>query len=433
MRLRQFLLWGLLVAPELWAQPVTIENVRIWAAPDHTRIVFDVSAPVEHQLSMMEDPYRLVIDLKNARNRREQAQPVASDKFLQRLRGSARNDKDWRFVVDLKKFASSKSFQLPPNQQYGHRLVIDVTNQNNNQARDVEPVVDAGERGQPRPILIAVDAGHGGEDPGSIGPNGTYEKDVIYKIADKLAALINREPGMRAVMIREGDYFIPLRKRIEKAREHKVDMFISIHADAFKDSRVHGSSVYVLSKKGASSEYARWLAARENASDLIGGVSLEDKDDVLASVLLDLSQTASLEESIEVAEEILGGLREIGKLHKSRVEAAGFAVLKSPDIPSILVETAYLSNPAEEKKLRNPDQQLKIAASIMKGVRNYFRTNAPEGTQVATRKHVIAKGDTLSGIAQFYQVNLQHLRDFNDLKSDLVQAGQVLDIPASGG
>jgi N-acetylmuramoyl-L-alanine amidase len=245
--------------------------------------------------------------------------------------------------------------------------------------------------------------------------------------------MINREPGMRAVMVREGDYFIPLRKRIQKARDHKADLFISIHADAFRDRRVNGASVYVLSQKGASSEYARWLAARENASDLIGGVSLDDKDDVLASVLLDLSQTASLEESIEIAEEVLGGLREVGKLHKSRVEAAGFAVLKSPDIPSILVETAYLSNPAEEKKLRNPEQQQKIAASIMKGVRNYFRSNRPEGMQLALRKHVITKGDTLSEIAESYQVSVQHLREYNNLKNDVVRTGQVLEIPTSGG
>jgi len=417
----------------LLAQAVTVDNIRIWAAPDNTRIVFDVSAPVRYQLSMLEDPYRLVIDLHEVRLKRQPAQPAPSDKFLQRLRDASNNGNDWRFVLDLKKFAKTKSFPLPPNEQYGHRLVVDIFNPEAEQKPPIAPLEVEQRLSRSREIVIAVDAGHGGEDPGSIGPNGTYEKDVIYRIADKLTAMINREPGMRAVMVREGDYFIPLRQRIQKARDHKADLFISIHADAFRDPRVNGASVYVLSQKGASSEYARWLAARENASDLIGGVSLDDKDDVLASVLLDLSQTASLEESIEIAEEVLSGLREVGKLHKSRVEAAGFAVLKSPDIPSILVETAYLSNPAEEKKLRNPEQQQKIAASIMKGVRAYFRNNQPEGTQLAMRKHVIAKGDTLSEIAESYQVSIQNLREYNNLKNDVVRTGQVLEIPTSGG
>ncbi|TAJ93489.1 MAG: AMIN domain-containing protein [Gammaproteobacteria bacterium] len=434
MRILKALTLGLLLAPGiLLAQGVSVDNVRIWAAPDNTRIVFDVSAPVQYQLSLLEDPYRLVVDLREVRVKRQPAQPAPTDKFLQRLRGASDNGKDWRFVLDLKKYAQTKSFQLPPNEQYGHRLVVDVFNPEVELSPPDAPLEVEQGPDRSREIVIAVDAGHGGEDPGSIGPSGTYEKDVIYKVADRLTAMINREPGMRAVMVREGDYFIPLRKRIQKARDHKADLFISIHADAFRDRRVNGASVYVLSQKGASSEYARWLAARENASDLIGGVSLDDKDDVLASVLLDLSQTASLEESIEIAEEVLGGLREVGKLHKSRVEAAGFAVLKSPDIPSILVETAYLSNPAEEKKLRNPEQQQKIAASIMKGVRNYFRSNRPEGMQLALRKHVITKGDTLSEIAESYQVSVQHLREYNNLKNDVVRTGQVLEIPTSGG
>lgn len=434
MRFLRALTLGLLMTPGiLLAQGVTVDNVRIWAAPDNTRIVFDISAPVQYQLGMLEDPYRLVIDLQEVRVKRQTAQPAPSDKFLQRLRGAANNGNDWRFVLDLKKFAQTKSFQLPPNDQYGHRLVVDVFNPEAEQTPSSAPLEAEQGPDRSRDIVIAVDAGHGGEDPGSIGPNGTYEKDVIYRIADKLTAMINREPGMRAVMVREGDYFIPLRKRIQRARDHKADLFISIHADAFRDPRVNGASVYVLSQKGASSEYARWLAARENSSDLIGGVSLDDKDDVLASVLLDLSQTASLEESIEIAEEVLSGLREVGKLHKSRVEAAGFAVLKSPDIPSILVETAYLSNPTEEKKLRNPEQQQKIATSIMKGVRTYFRSNRPEGTQLALRKHVITKGDTLSEIAESYQVSIRHLREYNKLKSDVVRTGQVLEIPTSGG
>jgi N-acetylmuramoyl-L-alanine amidase len=259
------------------------------------------------------------------------------------------------------------------------------------------------------------------------------EKDVTLKIARNLANLINQEYGMKAILIREGDYFLSLRNRIGKAREHKADLFISIHADAFRDPRVRGSSVYILSNRGASSEAAKWLAERENAADLVGGVSLDDKDDVLASVLLDLSQTASLEASIGVADRVLSDLRKLGKTHKKYVQSAGFAVLKSPDIPSILVEMAYISNPEEEKNLKNAAYQTKLAKALLSGMKGYFRDYAPEGTllaAVATRKHIIARGDTLSGIAQRYRVSMNTLRDSNRLKSDRIQVGQVLNIPA---
>lgn len=240
---------------------------------------------------------------------------------------------------------------------------------------------------------------------------------------------------MRAVLIREGDYFISLRERMENARKAKADLFISIHADAFRDARVGGSSVYILSERGASSEAARRLAEHENASDLIGGVSLDMEDDVLASVLLDLSQTASLEMSIDVAERVLAGLKSLGKVHKRQVQSAGFAVLKSPDIPSILVETAYISNPREEKKLRDSAYQKQLTGAIMQGLRSYFAEHAPAGTLLASlerRKHIIARGDTLSTIAQQYRVSMQKLRDHNGLKSDLIQVGQVLSIPGEG-
>jgi N-acetylmuramoyl-L-alanine amidase len=285
-----------------------------------------------------------------------------------------------------------------------------------------------------RDVVIAIDAGHGGDDPGARGPSGTWEKSVTLQIAKVLAAKINAEPGMRAVLTREGDYFLPLRKRIDLARRHRADLFISIHADAFRDRRVQGSSVYVLSERGASSEHARWLAEQENASDLIGGVSLDVQDDVLASVLLDLSQTASLEASIDVAERVLQGLRGIGRLHKHRVESAGFAVLKSPDIPSILVETAYISNPEEEAKLRSTRHQHDVAEAILEGLRGYFVARAPEGTRLASaRRHVIGRGDTLSGIAQQYRVSLETLREANGIEGDLVRIGQVLTIPGAGG
>ena len=289
---------------------------------------------------------------------------------------------------------------------------------------------------QLRDLVIAIDAGHGGEDPGARGRKGTREKDVVLEIARRLAALIEKEPGMRPVMIRDGDYYIGLRKRIEKARSQRADLFISIHADAFRDSRARGSSVYVLSQRGASSEMARWLAARENAADLVGGVSLDDKDDLLAEVLLDLAQTATLEASVEVADNVLQEMKRLGKVHKKQVQHAGFVVLKSPDIPSLLVETAFISNPSEEQRLRNSRHQQQVAQAILAGVRNYFASNPPPGTLMAkssTRQHVIRRGDTLSNIAQRYGVSMNTLRSTNKLKNDNLLGGKVLTIPASDG
>ncbi|MEX2524566.1 MAG: N-acetylmuramoyl-L-alanine amidase [Gammaproteobacteria bacterium] len=423
------------LAQSVLAEPVKVNNVRIWAAPDSTRVVFDISAPVEHDVTMLTDPFRAVIDLENTDFKADNvAEPEGKDRYLQGVRTGV-HQKDLRVVLDLKKFARTRIFQLPPNAHYGHRLVVDLSDR---EEQEAEPEIVREERKsqEPRDVVIAVDAGHGGEDPGALGPSGTYEKNVVYKLARKLVDMINKERGMRAVMIREGDYYLGLRQRIQKARRHRADLFISLHADAFRDPRVHGSSVYVLSQGGASSEHARWLAERENASDLIGGVNLDSKDNVLASVLLDLSQTASLEASIDVADRVLQGLGRVGKLHKRQVESAGFAVLKSPDIPSVLVETAYISNPDEERNLRSEHHQRKLAGAILDGLRTYFWERPPEGTLLAERgtqrKYVISRGDTLSGIAQRYRVSLQRLRHMNSLDSDTIRVGQVLAIPADG-
>ena len=411
-----------------------MQNVRIWAAPDNTRVVFDVSGPVEHSLELLDKPHRLVVDIRNAKIsqaiRMAISQPISADKYLKNIRSAERGSSDLRVVFDLKKNIEMRSFLLQPNSQYGHRLVVDLYDENNQ--KGAIQVMTQADNKRSKDIVIAVDAGHGGDDPGATGPNGLREKDVTLKIARNLANLINQEYGMKAVLIREGDYFLSLRKRIGKARRHKADLFISIHADAFKDPRVRGSSVFILSNRGASSEAAKWLAERENAADLIGGVSLDDKDDVLASVLLDLSQTASLEASIGVADRVLSGLKKLGKTHKKHVQSAGFAVLKSPDIPSILVEMAYISNPEEERKLKGKAYQTKLAKAMLSGLKDYFRNHAPEGTLLASaanQKYVITRGDTLSGIAQRYKVSMNTLRDSNQLKSDRIRVGQVLTIP----
>jgi N-acetylmuramoyl-L-alanine amidase len=373
----------------------------------------------------------VVLDIQNARLKNSPAQPIAADKYLNEVRSATRNTNDLRVVLDLKTDARIKSFLLPPNQQYGHRLVVDLFS-----ADEQEEIQTASINRTPgalRDVVLAIDPGHGGDDPGARGPSGMYEKAIVLQISKRLADMINKERGMRAVLTREDDYFLPLRKRMQIARQHKADLFISIHADAFKDPRVNGSSVYILSQRGASSEAARWLAERENASDLIGGVNLDVNDNMLASVLLDLSQTASLEMSIDVADRVLTGLKGIGKVHKRQVQSAGFAVLKSPDVPSILVETAYISNPEEERKLRDSNYQRKLAGAILQGLRSYFNEYAPEGTLLAnnvTRKHVITRGDTLSAIAQQYRISMQRLREHNNLKTDAIRIGQVLSIPS---
>ena len=435
----RFILLNCLIffSTSVFAKTVTVDGVRVWAAPDSTRVVFDVSGPVKHKLFSLNKPHRAVIDLKNATLKKNTTQPKALDKYLKGIRSGARNKNDLRIVLDLKKQIKYKIFQLQPNKHYGYRLVIDLFDAEIRQVKKEQTRKEIKkETQQPaklRDVIIAIDAGHGGDDPGAKGPSGVYEKNVVLKIAKSLAEVINKERGMRAVLIRKGDYYIKLRNRIEKAREYKADLFISIHADAFRDPKVRGSSVYVLSKKGASSEAAKWLAEKENSSDLIGGVSLENKDDLVASVLLDLSQTASLEASIDIADRILKGLRTVGRVHKRNVQSAPFAVLKSPDIPSILIETAFISNPIEEKKLTNSKHRKKMSNAILIGLKGYFRDFAPEDSLLSSRKHTIERGETLSTIAQLYRISPNMLRKYNSLKGDLVRAGQTIIIPRNSG
>jgi N-acetylmuramoyl-L-alanine amidase len=413
----------------VFAASAEIQGVRFWAAPDHTRVVFDTSGPVSHDLIPLDNPDRLVIDIPSATGS-SALRGAAAAGLVKGIRTGKRGKDVLRIVLDLKQATRPRSFTLKPAGQHGHRLVIDLYETGHGKQAATKSITQ--KTINLRDLVIAIDAGHGGEDPGAIGRHGTREKDVVLSIARKLAALIEKEPGMRPVMIRTGDYYIGLRQRINKARKQGADMFISIHADAFRDRRAHGSSVFVLSRRGASSEMARWLARKENAADLAGGVSLDDKDDVLAEVLLDLSQTATIEASVDVADNILGEMKRLGKTHKSTVQQAGFLVLKSPDIPSVLVETAFISNPTEEKRLRSSKHQDKLARALLKGIRNYFASHPPPGTHMAAREHVIKRGDTLGHIARRYQVSLNSLRGFNALKSDTLRIGQKLRIPPSG-
>ncbi len=351
--------------------------------------------------------------------------------MIKRIRSGVRNKgQDLRLVLDLKHKVRPKSFLLKPNAKYGHRLVVDLYPA----GKKSTPTLTSRQfesRGGGRDVIVAIDAGHGGEDPGAIGYRGTLEKDVVLKVARRLKREVSRAPGMRPVMIRDGDYFVALRKRIDKARERRADILISIHADAFKDPRARGSSVYVMSAdKTSTSETARLLAESENASDLIGGVTLGDKDDLVRTVLLDLSQTATIVSSLDAAGRVLKGLKRLGKVHRRQVEQAGFIVLKAPDIPSMLVETAFISNPKEERNLNNGHHQRRLAKAIFSGVRDYFQENPLPGTRLASsNKYVIKPGDTLSEIASSFNVNLRRLRDANGLRSDTLQVGKVLRIP----
>ncbi|MGH8177928.1 MAG: N-acetylmuramoyl-L-alanine amidase [Steroidobacter sp.] len=362
------------------ATPVSIKDIRVWAGPDATRLVLDLSAPAEHTLMTLENPDRVVIDIPAARIDRVDQNWPADQGFVRQLRVGPQSNGDLRVVIDLSAPARPHSFAVAPNQSYGHRLVIDLAP---TQAAGPPVVVKSAEDAHGREIVVAIDAGHGGVDPGSIGKRGTYEKHVTLAIARRLKERVDREPGMRAVLTRNTDHFVEHRERINRARKQQADMFISVHADAFHDRSVAGSSVYVLSARGASDESARWLADRENAADLIGGVKLDDKDSVLASVLLDLSQGASMSASISAADKVMDELYSIGNVTRRGVKHAGFLVLKSPDIPSILVETAFISNPAEEARLLDSRHQQRLAEAIHQGVRSYFYANPPPGTRIA--------------------------------------------------
>lgn len=415
-----------------------ISGLRMWDAPDNTRIVFDLSNPTGYSVFTLKKPDRVVIDLSESRLQTDVPGLADNHRVLKSIRASQRKKKDFRVVLDMKSRIQPNAFFLKPNDQYGHRLVVDLPHPE--LAEIVQPEVPVpkkslnldNESSGIRDIVVAIDAGHGGEDPGAHGRRyGTREKDVVLAIAKKLEKLIKQTPGMRPVMIRDGDYYVGLRKRINRARQHKADLFVSIHADAYKNPRVSGSSVYVLSARGASDEASRWLEARENAADLVGGVSLDDKDDVLASVLLDLSMSGTIDMSTRVASNVLKELGDVGPVRKKDVQYARFVVLKSPDIPSMLIETAFISNPREEKRLRSPAYQQKMASGILRGVKAYFKANPPPGTHFADagREHRIRKGETLSSIADRYSIHPRQLRQVNQLSSSLIQVGQVLRIP----
>lgn len=469
------LLLGL--APALSWAASELRGVRLWRAPDNTRLVFDLSGPVKHNLFTLSAPNRIVLDINGADLKTTLNQLALANTPITAVRSAQRAPGELRLVIDLSQMVNAKSFDLAPNQQYGHRLVLDLFDlpaagpvasaapqPNTQTAPQTQSKAPTGTPapvmtpsapqpaapakplpGGQRAIVVAIDAGHGGEDPGALGPKGEHEKNVTLAIAKELQRQINAERGFRAELVRTGDYFIPLRKRTEIARKKGADLFVSIHADAAPNRSAFGASVFALSDRGATSETARWLADSENRSDLIGGVSnvsLDDKDPQLAGVLLDLSMTATMSSSLNVGQKVLGHMSRVTSLHKRRVEQAGFMVLKSPDIPSILVETGFISNNSEVQKLHSTAHQQALAKAITAGVRQFFVQNPPPRSYFASlrdkgqlpsgpREHIVGRGESLSLIAQRYQVSMASVRSANNLKSDTLRAGQVLNIPAT--
>ncbi len=378
-----------------------IRDVRISATETGTRVVLDLSSPVKHNAFLLDDPGRVVLDVSRTSLK---SKLPAAEGVVTALRSGKLPHNGLRLVFEVTGQVTVLTSVVAPAGDAGHRLILDIANKAAGaapKAVSVTPAVPAApvairpahapsESG--RDIVIAVDAGHGGVDPGASGKRGTHEKDAVLAIAKALAARINSEPGMKAVLTRDGDYFISLRERNTRARRAKADLFVSIHADAIANPDVSGSSVYVLSDRGASSEAARWLAERENAADLKGGIKLDDKDAMLANVLLDLSQTASISASMVAADNVLKSLDRIGEVRKPRVQQAGFVVLKSPDIPSMLVETAFISNREDERKLSTPAHRSKLANAIFEGIEQYFQGNAPDGTRLAAARRSAGSG-----------------------------------------
>ena len=442
-RSRAHLLLGVaLVASAISATPMAwsseLEAVRLWRAPDHTRIVLDLSDAVDFETLTLANPDRLVLDLLDTRlNTALSALPLAETPIA-RVRAGIRQGTNLRVVFDLTAQVTVSIFLLPPNESTGHRVVVDLFDKVNAVAEVVAtpaPVMTVESLDARRDIVIAIDPGHGGEDPGASGPGGLREKVVVLQIARRLEAQLAKIPGFKPVLIRTGDYYVSLKNRRDQARSLQADLFISIHADAFREPSARGASIYTLSTRGATSTTAQYLADTENEADRVGGVQLAEMDPMLAGVLADLSMTGTLDTSLNVGRLILQQIEGVARLHKQQVEQAGFVVLKSPDVPSLLVETGFISNPQEAERLATPTYQDKMARAIRRGIQSWFARQPPPGTLLAWQREqggrevTIAAGDTLSQIAEQFGVSLAEIKSTNGLSRDVIYVGQTLVIP----
>lgn len=415
----------------------TVENVRIWSESSKTRVVLDLSRSVQHNIFTLRGPDRLVIDLKDSRLAKSLANMPKGAGSVRSIRSAIRADGQLRVVLDLNTAVRSRTFTAGPNATYGDRLVIDLQH-----AGDLSPVKRASEQYRPgRDIVIAIDAGHGGHDPGSSGRRAK-EKDIVLAVSKALAKRVNAEPGMRAVLVRDRDVFIDLKDRVAIAQRQDADLFISIHADAFTDSRANGASVFALNLDRADRVARETLSRRDKETVKVGDVVLNDKPADLAAVLYDLSQKAHLSASNDVGNRVSKQLGRVAKMHSLKVKEKSLAVLTSAEVPSILVETGFISNPGDEKKLRDRAYQNRLASAILAGVRDYFYTNPPSDTRIAMDlrrepaqrvRYVVARGDTVSEIAERYNVSSADIRRANKLANDRIRVGQTLSIPIFAG
>lgn len=439
--------WSLLLVPAAWA--VDIHELQVRQTPDYTRVIIDVSERPQYSVFVLDDPHRVVIDIRDSQMEATTSGVALQNTLVRAVRSATRNDEDTRIVLDMAQPVNPSSFTLPANAEAGDRLVIDLYEigreipLNAPETADVPPPPPALAR---RNIVVAIDAGHGGSDPGAIGYDGRIrEKDVALAISRAIFERLQAIPGYEPVMIRQGDYFVRLQQRPQLARQNRADIFLSIHADSFSSSAAEGVTVYALSQRTAEDENIRRVTEKENSADLLGGISgdtsLRDFEDDLALTLLDLSMSWSIEQSMAAGTYILNSMGTVARLRRDVPQQGNLWVLRSPDIPSLLIETGYLSNPAEARRLTSADYQRRLADSIVQGVMDYFWERPPEGTLIAwqkssnqmpEREYIVARGDSLSVIAQRHNVNLAQLRSANKLRGDTIRVGQRLIIPGSG-
>jgi N-acetylmuramoyl-L-alanine amidase len=413
------------------AAETRVKDIRLSSHKGYVRLVFDLDKAVDHSIFTLNKPERIVLDLKNTKMTHGMVDRVGANSMIRRIRSGVRDGSDLRVVFDLQQEVKPRSFLLGPSGKSGHRLVLDLHNE---KAQTIVLKKKGTKKKVLRDVIIAIDAGHGGRDPGAVGKKGTKEKTVTLQMAKRLEKKINQQKGMKAVLIRKNDRYLRLRNRIQKARDYNADMMISLHADSFPDPRARGSSVYALSVDGATSETAKLLAEKENAADLLfGDVSLSVEDEMVKEVLFDLSLTGNIQSSLDIGDEILSQIKHVNRVHKKQVQQAGFAVLKAPNIPSVLIETAFISNPREERNLKSTAHQKKVANAVSKGVTNYFARKAPPGTwlSASAAEYKVRSGDTLGSIAKKYKTSIENLRARNAMYTSSLNAGQVLKIPVS--
>ena len=411
-----------------------LKDIRMATQNNQVRMVLDLDSNVNNHIFTLEKPHRMVIDLQNTKLSSSIETKDLKNNLIRNIRFGKGGKGALRVVLDLEEAVKFEHFSIPGNRTKNSRIVLDINRNNGASIASKNPVSQK----TSRDITIVIDPGHGGKDPGAIGPNGTWESVVVLAVSKRLVERINKTQDMRAYLTRSGDSFVPLRDRMEIARERKADLFVSIHADALDNNpRVRGASIYTLSDKGAVDEASKRLAKRENENFSIGDVSLSGKNDSFASLMMDLSQGATNEASMEVGEFVLKELASIGTVRKKKVQQSGLLVLKSPDVPSILIETTYISNPDEERKLKNKEFQDKLAIVILRGIRNYFLINPPQGTKFEKNlkneakiiSYIVRRGDTLGEIADLYGINLSMLQSFNQIKGSTIRIGQTLRIP----